>query len=320
MLHLLLPGGQLLHAPAVDDVHLGPQPLGAAGGVHSHVAAAHDSDLLGTLNGGVGAGEVGLHQIDAGEELVGGVYAPVVDAGDVHEHGQPRTGADEHGLETLLVHQFVNGDGAAHHGVRGDGDAQGFQAVHLFLDDGLGQTELGNTVHQHAAGQVQRLEHGDLISLPGQVPGAGQSGGAGADNRHTVAVGSRLFRGLLAVGVVPVGHKALQTADAHGVALLTPDAVLFTLALLGTDPAADGGQGAGGGDDLIGGLKVALGHLLDELGNMYHHRAAGHAGLIFAVQAALGLVQGLGFGIPQGNLLKVLVADVGILRGHGVFL
>ena len=99
VLHLFLTGGELLHAAAVDDVDLGAQTLGAAGGVHSHVAAAHNGHLLGMLDGGVGVGLIGLHQVDTGQELVGGVDAPVVDAGDVHEHGQARAGADEHGLE-----------------------------------------------------------------------------------------------------------------------------------------------------------------------------------------------------------------------------
>ena len=119
---------------------------------------------------------------------------------------------------------------------------------------------------------------------------------------------------------MPVGHEPLQAADAHGIALLAPDAVLLTLALLGADPAADGRQGGSGGDNLIGGLKVPLGHLLDELRDMYHHRAAGHTGLVLAVQAPLGLVQSLGLGVPQGDLLKVLVPHIGVLGGHGVFL
>ena len=47
---------------------------------------------------------------------------------------------------------------------------------HLVGDDGLGQTELGDAVDQHAAGGVQGLKDGDLIALLGQVAGAGQAG------------------------------------------------------------------------------------------------------------------------------------------------
>ncbi len=32
------------------------------------------------------------------------------------------------------------------------------QAVDFLLDDGLGQTELGDAVHQHAAGHMQGLD------------------------------------------------------------------------------------------------------------------------------------------------------------------
>ena len=130
---------------------------------------------------------------------------------------------------------------------------------------------------------MEGLEHGDVIALPGQVARAGQARGAGADDSDTVTVGGGLFRSLGAVGVVPVGDKPLQTADAHGVALLAPDAVHLALGLLGAHPAADGGQGGGVRDDLVGRLKVALGNLCDELRDMYHDGAALHAGAVLAV-------------------------------------
>ena len=49
------------------------------------------------------------------------------------------------------------------------------------------------------------------------------------------------------------------------------DAFALALGLLGTDAAADGGQGAVLGDDLVGGLKVALGDLGDELRDVDLH-------------------------------------------------
>ena len=110
--------------------------------------------------------QVRLHQVDAGQELVGGVDALQVLAGDVHEHGQTGAGADEHGLEAVLLHQLVNGHGACRPrcwSPRSRPWPSGPSTS--FCDDGLGQTELGNAVHQHAAGQMQRLEHRDLIAL-----------------------------------------------------------------------------------------------------------------------------------------------------------
>ena len=272
------------------------------------------------LDGSVGIGLIGLHQVDTGQELVGGENTLVVDTGDVHEHRQAGAGADEHGLEALLLHQLVHGDGTADDGIGGDGNAQLLQAVHFFLNDGLGQTELGDAVHQNAASQMQSLKHGDVITLPGQVAGAGQAGGTGTHHSHTVTVGSRLLRSAGSMLTVPVGHEALQTADAHRLALDAADAVLLALALLGADTAADGGQSGGSGDDLISGLEIALGDLGNEIRDMYHHGAALHAGLVLAVQAALGLVQSLLLGVAQSDLVKVLVPDVGVLRGHGILL
>lgn len=72
----------------------------------------------------------------------------------MHEHGQTGAGADKHGLKALFLHQFVNGDGAANNRVGGNGHTQSLQAVHFLLNDGLGQTELGDAVYQHAAGQM----------------------------------------------------------------------------------------------------------------------------------------------------------------------
>ena len=43
------------------------------------------------------------------------------------------------------------------------------EAVDFLLHDGLGQTELRNAVHQHAARQMQRLENRDLIAQLRQV-------------------------------------------------------------------------------------------------------------------------------------------------------
>ena len=68
--------------------------------------------------------------------------------------------------------------------------AEVLQPGHLLGHDGLGQTELRDAVHQHAAHLVQRLEHGDVVPLPGQVAGAGQAGGAGAHHSHLVEFSS----------------------------------------------------------------------------------------------------------------------------------
>ena len=315
-------GRQLLHTTAVNHPNLSAQALGAAGGVHGHVAAAHHGHLLALQihDGRIAVLPIGLHQVDTGQELIGGIHALQVLAGNMHEHGQTGAGADKHSLEAVLLHQLIDGDGTAHHGIGLNLYPHSLQAVHFLLDDGLGQTELGNTVHQHAAGQMQGLKHGDLIALLGQVACAGQARRAGTDDRHLMTVGSRLGSGFRAVGVVPVSHKALQTADTHRLALLTADAVHLTLALLRADAAAHGRQGAGLVDHLIGALVVLRHDLADKFGDLDIDRTAADTGMVLAVQAALRLVQRLLLSIAQRHFQEVAVAHVGVLGGHRILL
>ena len=64
-------------APAVDDVDLRAHALGAPGRVHGHVAAADHRDLLVVQYRGLAVGLVGLHQVNAGQVLVGGVHTVI---------------------------------------------------------------------------------------------------------------------------------------------------------------------------------------------------------------------------------------------------
>ncbi len=321
---LLSPGGQLVTAAAVDYEHLvRAHALGAARRVHGHVAAADDGDALGVvLYRRIVVVAIGLHEVDTGEVLVGGVDAEQVLARDIHELGQTGAGADEHGLIAILE-QLVERHGAADDAVVDELDALALEVLDLAVDYALGQTELGDAVGQDAAALVQRLEDRDVVALLHEVARAGEAARAGADDSDLVAVGRRhdgAGAGVVGVLHVVVGHEALQTADADRLALDAADAVLLALALLGADTAADGGQSGGSGDDLISGLEIALGDLGNEIRDMYHHGAALHAGLVLAVQAALGLVQSLFLGVAQSDLVKVLVPDVGVLRGHGILL
>ena len=225
--------------------------------------------------------------------------------------GQTRAGAEEHGLKAFLGEQLVDGDRAADDGVGHDLNAHALRAPSTSLrHDRLGQTELRDTVHQHAAGLVEQLVHGDFIAHAGEVARAGQTGRAGADDGDAVAVGNGLLDLRVGVGVggVPVGDEALETADADALALDAADALALALMLLRADAAADGGQAVGGGDDLVSLFKFALGDLGDELWNADVHRAAADAGMLTAVEAALGLVDGDLLGVAESDFVKVLVA------------
>ena len=233
----------------------------------------------------------------------------------MHKHGQACAGAHEDGLIAHLE-QLVDGQNTADDHIGHDLYTLGLQILHLVGNDGLGESELGNAVNQHAACGVQGLENGDLVALLGQIAGAGQAGRAGTDNGHLHAVGG----GLLGLGVhvlpVPVGNKALQTADGHRLALNTPDALALALALLGADTAGQSGQGIGGGDDLVGSLEIALGYLMNKLGDAHIDRAALDALGVLAVQAAACLFLGHLFGIAQGNLFEIAGTNLGVLLRH----
>ena len=125
--------------------------------------------------------------------------------------------------------------------------------------------------------------------------------------------------GLGAVFIVVVGNKPFQTPDADRLALDAADTFALALALLGADPSADGGEGRGKADDLVGALKIPFGDLFDEIGDLDVHRAAGDTGHIFAVKTALRLVDRHLGGIAQRHLVEVVVADVRVLGGHRVF-
>ena len=324
MLHLFVTGGQLLHATAIDHPDLSAQTLGAAGGVHRHVTAANDGNLLALKihDGGIAVLAIGLHEVDTGQELVGGEHALEVLAGDVHKHGQTCAGAHEHGLIALFLHQLIDGDGAAHHGVGDYLNTEVLKALDFLLNDGLGQTELGDAVHQHAAGKVECFIHGDIIALTCQIACTGETGRAGTNDSHLVTVGLGLSgsAALMTVGVMIVGYKTLKAADTHALTLNAADALTLALVLLRADTTADGGQRVGRGDDLIRAVEVALGNAGDKLGNTHVHGAAGDALGILAVEAALCLVNGHFLGIAQCHLVEILIADVGVLCGHGILI
>ena len=232
-----------------------------------------------------------LHQVVAGQELVGGEDAVGVLARDAHEAGQAGAGADEHGLEAFLVHQGVDGDGPADDHVQFDLDAEGLDGLDLGGHDlVLRKTELGDAVLEHAARTVQRLEDGHVIAELRKVRGAGQAGRAGADDRHFLAVGGSDGGGRgLALLARPVGHEALELADRDALALDAQDAAAFALGLLRAHTAANGRQRAVLGDDRRGAGEIAVLDLRDEFGNLDAYGAGAHAAGVLAMQAAGGL-------------------------------
>ena len=164
---------------------------------------------------------------------------------------------------------------------------------------------------------MQSFVNSHLIAQLSQIAGGGQTGRACADDGDLMAVPFGYDGCGVHILAVPVGHKALQTANGHRLILNAAGALALALALLRADAAADGRQGRGAVDHLIGGLKVALGNMRDKLRDVDTHGAAGLAGLVLAADAALGLVHSHLGGVAQSHFFEVLIADVGVLRGHG---
>ncbi len=159
------------------------------------------------------------------------------------EHGKPGAGAEEYGVE-LAGQQLIHRGKLAHDGIELDVHAQRFYIINFSLHNLLRQPELGDAVHQHAAGGMQGFVHGYLVAELGQVGGGRQPGGARADNCHFLAGGRGQFGGLslFLVAKVPVRHVPFDAADGDGGVLLAQGADRFALSFLRADPAADGGE------------------------------------------------------------------------------
>lgn len=174
---LLVPGGHLRFAAAVDHIYmLGTDALGTPGGVHGHVSAAHHGHGPAFFDGRVVFLQIGLHEIDTSEIFIGGVDPTERLAGDTHKHGQARARTHKYGLVALFK-EFVDGDGLADDGIQPQLHAHIQNALHLMADNLLGQPELGNAVDQYATGGVEGLEDRDGIAQLAQVGGAGEPAG-----------------------------------------------------------------------------------------------------------------------------------------------
>jgi len=178
-----------------------------------------------------------------------------------------------------------------------------------------GQAVLGDAEGHPAAGDGGLFVDRDVIPLDGQVIGAGQARGAGADDGHLLAL-FLLDRGdvFRRVVEVQVGHEALEVHDVDG--LLDPAAHAGLLAGVVADAPADGGEGVFLLDELEGFLVLAGG----DQGHVALHADVGGAGRLAGRRAELvdGVAAGNGLGeVPVDGLSVVEVfVEVG-LDGDG---
>ena len=322
VLDFFLSGGHFRFAPAVDHVDVfRPQPFGGPGGIHGHVAGPHHGHVLPYIHRSGHFRELpGPHQVHPGKEFIGGVHPVEGFPRDPHKVRQPGAGTHVHSLEPFFPQKFVESKGAADHYIGHDLHTQYLQLFDFVLDDGFGETEFRDTVHEHPAYLVEGFEQGHVIAHFGQIPGCGQAGRTSAHYSHFDAVlGSQaLLHHVRTLFPGPVRHKPFQTADGHRFSLDAQDAVFFALVFLGTHPAAHGRQGVLVLQDVDGAVKILFRQGMDELGNVHVHRAPLHALGILAVQAALGFIHRRVFRIAQGHFLEIMVPYISRLFRHGI--
>ena len=159
---------------------------------------------------------------------------------------------------------------------------------------------------------MQGLKDGDLVAMLGEVAGTGEAAGTAADHRH-LATGRIALALRLADGTVVVGHEALQGADGNRLALDTHHTRALALCLLRTYAATDGGQRRVMADGDISLVEVLLLDILYEARDVDAHGACLHAARLLALQAAVGLHQGLVLGEAEGDFVEVLGTHLGIL-------
>ena len=172
--------------------------------------------------------------------------------------------------------------------------AEGTQTVDLFIDDGVRQTELGNTVLEHTANLVQCLEDMYLVAVLGGIAGKCQTRRTTTYDCNLLSLSSFRLRSFffersgLSIGIVRA--ETLQIADGYcRVPHLEVDTVRLALFLLRAHTAADSRERRTLFDHSRCAKHVAALQFLDETGDVDVHRTALYATRVLAVEAAVAL-------------------------------
>ena len=83
-----------------------------------------------------------------------------------------------------MLFEFLDRDGLTDDGVCMELYAEGTQAVDLFIDDSVRQTELGDAVFEYTADLMQRLEDVHFVTVFGSIACESQSGRTGTNDRY----------------------------------------------------------------------------------------------------------------------------------------
>ena len=176
MMHLFDTCRHLFFGAAVDDHRpLGTETLGGTDGIHGGVSTTDDRYVLSVEQRCVGRRVGSVHEVDTGQVFVAGEDAVEVLSGYIHESRQTCSGTNKDTLEALLL-QFFDRDGLTDDGVCMELYTECTQAVDLFIDDRVRQTELRDAVFEYTADLMQRLEDVHFVTVFGGIACEGQAG------------------------------------------------------------------------------------------------------------------------------------------------
>ena len=241
---------------------------------------------------------------------------------NIHELRQSRARSNEHCGVTLFFHQLVEGHGSSDYNVGFKLHAHGTHVVNLLADDLLGQPELGDAIHQHAARCVQRLEYMNLVSLLDQIARSSQAGGTAAHDGDLLSRRRRFGQVAdIQMALLIVGDETLQISNPQRLNLLAHQTAAFAVVFLRAHPPGDGRQHIVF-TDFGGRAHEVASH--DQLHEVFHfdaHRTLSRAYWLGTLQAAqrflprqfLGIAQ-VHFGEISGTHQRRLLQHV--LPGH----
>lgn len=235
---LLLAGGHLGLALQAEHLNvLGTQTAGVARDIDSHVATAHHDGAAGQ--------RVNLATVDLAQKVDGHGHVLGILTRNTGKAAALAANSNVEGLKALraqLVERHVATD---FHAIAELGTHQA-NDLDLRLNDVLLQLKAGNTVGEHAARALVFLEHDGLVTLLGQIEGAGQTGRTGTDDGDLLVKAAGTRRGhhrwdIAGRGIqIALGDKLLDFVDGHGGVHTAAGAGILTAAVAHT--AADSGQ------------------------------------------------------------------------------
>ena len=152
-----------------------------------HAYAADNGDVLWTYNRRVVFWTVGLHQVDACEEFIGGIGPHQALARYTHKIGQSGAAANKDRLKAHFK-ELVYRKNFSNDQVSINGNAAVPQSLNFLLYNLLRQAKLRDSIHQHTTGCMQRFKNCHTIALGCQVPGTGKTRRARTNDGYPVAV------------------------------------------------------------------------------------------------------------------------------------